>query len=181
MREREKANMCEAKTWERMKPEKETRTLPLHLGWGKISPKKDSVKNNFCLLFGSPKTFFSNWKQRERTKFSDNCLNYNDIFLSFVVPMTLFKVILMITYKMVIIKRTQENSRVKIWALMEAAPGRKDAGWCFLYLRSGQREKKGRMEFPLESSGFYKNYIYRRFLAGMTLFETNCIFVEWMF
>lgn len=48
----------------------ERRTLVLQLGWKrKKGPRKDSIKNNFCLLFGSLKAFFSTKNTRQKANF----------------------------------------------------------------------------------------------------------------
>lgn len=45
------------------------------------------------------------------------------------------------------------------------------------YLRYGQR--KGRQDgISPETLRFYNHCLYRQFVAGLTFFEINCVFVE---
>lgn len=90
--------------------------------------------------------------------------------------MTPLKIILMIAYKIVIIKETQEKLRNQGPDRSEPCLKCKDSGPAFLpEIRSNERREGGISPGVI---GILQGCFYRQFLAGLTLFETNCIFVE---
>lgn len=65
--------------------EEDRKTGKIFSAVGAEGKRPDSVQSNFCLLFGSLKTFFATENKGQRQNVC-TILNYNDLFSAFGIP-----------------------------------------------------------------------------------------------
>lgn len=159
-------SMCEANSWQtRGRQKNGPQSCFSAVG---IEKKKDRTRT-----FHEEDLLFTFWVSEEKwPNFLYNCLNHNDLSLQFSTPGTLFKSMSVIAYKILITnKRPRKSLLLQDCVDWSGAP------------RVPETVKWKKRENGI-SPGVIRVLQARiswQFLAGMTLFETNCIFVEWMF
>lgn len=135
-------SMCEANSWQ-------TRGRQKNGPQSCFSAVGIEKKKDWTRTFHEEDLLFTFWVSEEKwPNFLYNCLNHNDLSLQFSTPGTLFKSMSVIAYKILITnKRPRKSLLLQDCVDWSGAP---------VYLRRSN-ERKGRMEFPLESLGFYKH------------------------